>query len=106
MIYNELTMEERQNDLWKRNDDEQLYVVIMMYSVNDTSEPRFIASQSMKWETAVKKLEAMLNAWEQERAVCLNSHFVNPKNIIMIRLDLWKERTKGRQTVFDGEFYE
>ena len=101
---NELTMEERQNDLWDDNRTDTMYVVIMMYSISDSAQPRFITSQKMKYETAVKKMEDMLNAQEQGRMVCLKSHFVNPNNIICIKLDVWKEKSTSKFN--SGYFYE
>lgn len=103
MIYKELTLDERNHDIWKPIEG-QYYAIILMYSVNNTSEPRFIASNQLKYDTAMKRLETMLNDWEQERVVCLNSHFINPKNIICIKLDKWKD--KSNRVNFDGEFYE
>ena len=103
MLHPELKLEERNHDLW-RPISGQYYAIIMMYSVNDTSEPRFITSNQLKYDTALDKLEKMLNDWEQERVVCLNSHFVNPDRIICIKVDKWKD--KGSRVNFDGEFYE
>ena len=99
---NELTMEERQNDVWADKDN-QMFVVILMYSVG-SSQPRFITSSKMKYETAIKKMEDMLNAKEQGRMVCLNSHFVNPDYVICIKLDVWKEKNANRFST--GYFYE
>ena len=101
---NELTMDERQNDIWADADDGKMYVIVMMYSAKDNAPPRFITSQKMKYETTVKKLEDMLNAQEQGRMVCLNSHFVNPENIICIKMDTWKDKNVNR--FVSGEFYE
>ena len=103
MIYKELTLDERNHDIWKPIDG-QYYAIILMYSVNNTSEPRFVASDKLRYNTAMDKLEGLLNDWEQERAVCLNSHFINPKNIICIKLDKWKD--KNGRINYDGEFYE
>lgn len=103
MIYKELTLDERHHDIWK-GEEGQYYALIVMYSPYGSSEVRFITSQQLKYNTALKKLEDMLNDWEQERVVCLNSHFVNPKNIVCIKMDRWKD--KGSRINYDGEFYE
>ena len=100
----EITMAERQNDLWKRDNKDEKYAIILMYSVNDTSEPRFITAGPYKFDTANEKLEKLLNGVEQGRFVCISSHFVNPKNVICIKKDIWKG--KNSRIMYDGEFYD
>lgn len=98
----ELTIDDRPNDLWMQEGDK--YAIIMMYSVNETSEPRFIRGGPYKPETANEKLDGMLNDAEQGRYVCLNSQFVNPNNIISIKVDRWKGKTDRNNS--DGNFYD
>lgn len=102
MMNKELTLDERNNDLWDKGEGSK-YAIIIMYSVSTSSEARFITSMPLNYDKALVRMEAMLNDWEQGRAVCLNSHFVNPNNIVLIKMDVWKDKTKSR---FDGEFYE
>lgn len=102
MLYSKITMDERNHDLWMKED--QQYAIILMYSVNESSEPRFISGGPFKPSTVLKRLEDMLNDAEQERFVCINSHFINSKNIICVKVDRWKD--KNARVNFDGEFYE
>lgn len=99
----ETTLNDRYNDLWL-DDEGQKYAIILMYSVNQTSEPRFVRGGPYKSSVCEKKIEAMLNEWENGRAVCLNSHFINPKNIICIKADVWK--SKNDRNTSDGGFYD
>ena len=100
----EITMDDRQNDLWFKEDDDTQYALIVMFSVNQTSEPRFVTAGPMKAPTVVARAEAMLNAVEQGRYVCISSHFINPKNVICIKVDKWK--SKSDRFCQDGEFYD
>ena len=104
---NELTMDERQNDVWLRKDKSVKYAVILMYRV--VGDVKFITKGPMDGETAVSMVEAMLNACENNRYVCLNSHFVNPEDVVVIKIDLWKDKMAGveRGREFYGKsFYE
>lgn len=102
MIYPELKLNERQNDLWFKGED--MYAIVLMYSVNEQSEPRFVTGGPYRADQCQERLEAMLNAVEQERFVCVSSHFVHPKNVICIRVAKWKD--KKDRILYDGEFYE
>lgn len=99
---NELPIDDRANDLWMKEGDK--YAIILMYSVNQTSEPRFIRGGPYKSDVVEEKLENMLNDVEQGRFVCLNSQFVNPKNVVIIKKDKWK--AKADRNTSDGGFYD
>ena len=86
-----MPIEERHHDIWFRNDESQKYVIVIMYRTNDT-EPRFVTSSAMSSDKVLPKVEAMLNDFDNKRMVCLNAHFINPANIISIKVDLYKER--------------
>lgn len=96
-VMDELTLDERNNDVWfKDNNVDEKYVIVIMYSTTGESAPRFITSTPMFKDTTKAKLERMINDWEQGRAVCLNAHFVNPNNIITIKMDVFKrDRKRG-----------
>ncbi len=103
-MMNELTMDERQNDIWLRKDKNVKYAVILMYRSTD-SEVKWITKGPLEGETAVKMIEDMLNMLEDDRYVCLNSQFVNPHDVITVKLDLWKDKEDRRE--FGGKtFYE
>ena len=102
MEHKELKLNERAHDLWMNEDDS--YAIIVMHTVNQSSEPRFITGGPYKMHTVESKLEDILNSVEQERFVCINSHFINPHNIVCVKVDRWKG--KNQRVKFDGEFYE
>lgn len=99
---NELTMEERNSKIWFKEDTK--YAIVLMYSVG-RSEPRFVRAGPMYPDTVLEKLEKMLNDVEQGRFVCINSQFVNPRNVIGIKVDAWKDMG-DRRDAKDGEFYD
>lgn len=90
------------NDLWFKDDENQKYAIIIMYSVGNGT-PRFVSSSAMYRETVERRIAEMHTAFRNGDLVCLNSHFINPRYIISIKVDLWKERSGNR---FDGEYYE
>lgn len=99
---NELKMDERQNDVWLRKDKDTKYAVIMMYRAVD--DVKFITKGPMDGETAVDMVEEMLNTLESGRYVCLNSQFVNPNDVIVVKVDLFKEKYDRRD--YGKSFYE
>lgn len=108
MACDELFMDERNHDVCFRKDEEQKYAIVIMYEVTGDMPPKFITSQALSRESVYPKLEKMLNDWEQGRVVCLNSHFINPKKIISIKVDLFKEKYSNffkKEDNFDGEYY-
>ena len=105
MLYKELTMDERNHDVCFRKNEDQRYAIVIMYSVGAGLQPRYVTSQPLKSDTVYPKLQKILNDVEQERMVCLNSHFLNPKNIISVKVDLFKDKFGNKNNEFDGEYY-
>lgn len=105
MTYDELTIDERNHDLCFRHDnDEQRYAIVIMYSIG-TGNSKYVTSQPLKEDSVYPKLENILNDIEQERMVCLNSHFINPKNVISVKVALYRDYKKKDDDNFDGEYY-
>lgn len=104
MYKKELDLIDRPNDLWLK--DDMQYAITMMFTTNSPSEtkPRFITGGPYKMDTVVKRLKELLNSAEQERFVCLNSQFINPKNVISIKVQKWKDKEERDCT--EGNFYE
>lgn len=88
----DIKMMNRQNDVWLRRDKDTKYAVILMFKSTD-SELKWITKGPMEGETAIRTVDEMLNALEHNQYVCLNSQFVNPANVVMVKLDLWKEKS-------------
>lgn len=88
----ELMIEERNNDLWCR-DDSKKFAVILMYSPPNSTEMKFITSGPYTDNKSKEIMENLLNDVEQCRFACLNSQFVNPKYVVCIKRDIWKEKS-------------
>lgn len=100
-----LRIDDRNNDLWvSEDDDNRLYALQIMYSTGGYDKPRIITAGPYKSETVRGKLEYLLNDFEQGRYACLNSHFVNPKYVILVRVNRWKDKTEREYQ--NGEFYD
>ena len=102
----ELKMIDRKHDVWFKSGDADRYIIGIMYSPGDGLQPRFVTSNPMMKDSVLTKLEPILNDCEQGRMVCLNAHFINPKNIITVKVALYNEsKVNGRREDYDGEYY-
>ncbi len=104
MIYKEITMEERNSDVWFDKNKDGNFAITIMYSVSENSSPRFLSGGPFKPDTLWRRLEVILNSIEQERMVCLSAHFINPKNVICVKVSPYKPSNERARTE-DGEFY-
>ena len=87
----EIQIEDRNNDLWCRDEDLKFAVILMYASTNET---KFITAGPFTDEKSKDILEDLLNDVEQGRFVCLNSQFINPKYVLGIKRDVWKDKNK------------
>ena len=87
----ELLMDERNNDLWCR-DGSKKFAVIILYTPRNSSELKFITSGPYNDDKSKEIMANLINDAEQGRYVCLNSQFVNPDCISVIKRDIWKEK--------------
>ena len=79
----------RDTEIWLK--DNERYAIIMMYSVNDGSEPRFVRAGPMYADTVKSKINKMIDDAENGKFVSLNSQFIRAENVISIKVDKWKD---------------
>ena len=64
------------------------YAILVMY--NAVTDVKCIAKGPLSSNEVLDEVEDIMDTIEAGKFVCVSSHYLNPKDIVMVTIDLWK----------------